>query len=785
MNPPPIAAATLNRACLHCQTRFSGDGDFCCAGCYGVYQILQTKGLGKYYCIPNRVSSQVKEYKAEYQYLDHEAFQKTYVKNQGIEFYIEGIQCQACIWLLEKLPEMLPDQVKSARVNLGKSLLTLELKPDAVLSQVATWIHKLGYIPHPVLLSNTQEFQSRENRKSLIRVGVAAAGTGNIMLLAISIYGGANGFELKAFHWISFFIYLPVLFYSGQPLLKSFWSSIRIRKISIDTSVVLGILLGSGLSFANLLLGRNQIYFDSLAALVFLMIASRHFLKTTQRAALGSAGLLHFLTPAFARMAESGKSVPMDQIKKNDLLEVRAGDTIPVDGEIVSGAGSIQSALLNGESDWHEVGPGSRLEAGTLYQGQILVLRVSASGVETRLGQIVRDIEQSALGKAQIQVMGDQWATTLLALILTFAAAVLLYQIYHGNLAEGLHRAIALSVVACPCGFALATPLAWALGLQKAAQVGILVKGPDVLEKASQIQNIIFDKTGTLTEGRPEVENLDTQRDRDEIFSILLSLESNSNHPVAQAICRYVKAKFSGQNPNIPQLKNFQETIGIGVRAEISGRNYEVKSLGQSLDKPGTHVGLFEEGLLIANLTLRDALKADTEPALEKLKSDQKTLYLISGDHSAEAHRIGSSLGIARSNIHGEMTPEKKREFILSHSNSMMIGDGANDAAALATAEIGVAVHGGMEVCLRAGDIYFAKPGLNSVCKLIEISKNTLRVVWTAFWISGFYNLIGVTLATMGWVKPLSAAIIMPINAISITLVTLGLSKFLNRRVLP
>ncbi|MCM2279722.1 MAG: cadmium-translocating P-type ATPase [Oligoflexia bacterium] len=792
---PPV----LQVACAHCGSRVARErvraarDSFCCEGCEAVSGILRSRGLTGYYSLRERGGSLRRPAPApqldrSYAYLDDPAFRKLYASDAGegalqMAFFAEGVHCAACVWLLEKLPEFVPG-VRSVSLDLGSSTAVVRVPPSGSFAEAAREFHRLGYRPHPVRGTEQEELQARENRRMLIRVGLSGACTGNIMLLAFAVYGGADGSWARLFNWLSFVIFLPVLFHGAVPFYQEAWRALRRRQISIDVPIVLGIAVGAAASFANLLSGSGHVYFDSLSALVFLLLSSRYVMRRAQQGALHSTKLLHFLAPSVVRrkrvQAPPYEEISMDLLQPGDLIEVRPSEPVPIDGIVTSGRSHLNRALLTGESDPVAVGAGETVFAGTVNLDSVLEIRVQASGYATRLGAILRAIETGQGRKAPIVNLTDRISRYFVAVAVALAGAVFAWGAWSSGWQEGLNRALAMVIVTCPCALALATPLAMSVAIGRASRQGMLIKGADALERLASADSVYLDKTGTLTSGEFGVLEWSAAAGRErEAERAALALEARSNHPVARAIVRHLSAKGAPEAGAIAEVHDFQERLGRGVSGRIGGVAYELRQAEPGAS--GTEVVLSAGGETIARIALGDQLREGAREAVERLRASGLEPAILSGDAEGPVARVAAALGIPADKTHARATPERKSELIRGEARALMVGDGANDAAALSSAYVGVAVHGGMEVSLRAADAYLARPGVGPVLELVTAARESMKVVRRNLAFSLVYNVIGGGAALLGWVDPLFAAVLMPLSALTVFVSSIAGTRTMRR----
>lgn len=786
-----ISEKTMLWHCTHCRTEIAGqpheraqtdeDAVFCCRGCEMVYGILAKHRLGRYYKIKNKSEFfsparpvEVKENR--FRYLEDSAALEKYAygpDQSRMNFYIEGIHCVACLWLMEHLPSLVPG-VESAEMQLENMILKVTRKAGGSFAETAEMLAHLGYEPHPLTMDeDAAKLQEAEDKKQLLQVGVAGFCAANTMFVFICIYAGISGKLLNFFRYYSFFLFLPVVIYSAQPFYRSAWAALRSRHINIDVPVTAAILLGSTAGLYNLVTGSSHIYFDSLSVFVFLLLGTRFFLKKLHQKFSGKTDFSEFLIPAYVTRVNAQTSalerVALERIEAGDHIQINADEVVSVDGEVADGESFVDCHMLNGESLPVAVKPGSQVFAGTVNQGEPLRVMVQAVGCETRLAQMIQKINETE--KPGIVQLADRLSKWYLWIVFAATAGIMLWFIPK-DFSEGLNRALSLIIVACPCALALATPLAYSLGLRMAARLGVLLKGPAVLEKIAAAKTLFLDKTGTLTYGQFDVLAWQDAGDESGLFDIAYALELESRHPIALAIKRYVAQR---RETSAAAVSDFKENLGRGVSGYVYGHYYEIKSVSAAEDCAvvnndtiETEVGLFENGVLKVRIRLGDALRSTSAEAVRRLKKQFDRVELISGDRQASVQAVANQLGIEY--VRAEVSPEEKQSLVQSQAYSMMVGDGANDALALSSAYVSAAVQGSLDISFRCADIYFLRPGIEPLAPLIEVSHVTKRTIYRNLIISLIYNTAGVGLALAGWVTPLVAAVIMPLSSFSVLL---------------
>jgi len=795
---------TSTKTCLHCGLPVlnASDAKFCCNGCKLVYQVIHDNGLERFYELresgpswQNRAANPTLD---NFSYLDSKEFGQSYVFRSveglsQINFYLEGLHCAACIWLLEKASELMPG-VKEIRVNFARSSASVIFEPSFTkLSGVARILDSLGYTPHP-LEPHSQTVKLKEDRRFLMQLGVAALCFANVMLLAISRYQGLfTGIEVqydRFFVWTSFLLTLPAMLFSALPFYRAALSGLRLGKLHIDLPIAVA-LVGSFIpSAVNTFLGRGEVYFDSITALIFLLLCGRLFQRKALRKVSDSADMLRSLTPIVSHRLRNGicEDVFIDLLQSGDELELRAGETVPADGVITNGSSFLNLSVLSGEADPVPVRAGDTLFAGTTNLSQTLRMRVERLGSQTRIGRLIAAIEETSRRKSPIVQLTDRLSVFFVAGVFALSIFTFFYW-FESGFFVAMDRVIALLVVTCPCALGIATPITIALSVAKAAREGIMIVGADTIERACSIRQIVFDKTGTLTQGHLVCEGaaIDAEvASEHELYAALMALESNSVHPCAKALTAFARNKAES-----PSTMHDLERIGSrGIKGRDSAGN--IWMVGSSLllhDQKVQDSALFANALansgqpainnvvLIKNsktaafFSLRDSLRPDAKQSVTDLSRSGFKLYIASGDRKENVTSIASSVGIESGSVYFEMTPEEKINLVDKlrlEGPVAMVGDGVNDAAALKASDLGIAAHGGAEICMQVADLFLAQPGINKIYDFFTASRRTLRLIHLNLLISAMYNIVGASLAVSGRIGPLGAAVIMPLSSLTV-----------------
>lgn len=789
--------------CTHCGQPVPGglvdpksELQFCCAGCRVVYDTIHSCGLDSFYRLRQIAGETLQPPQptgSRYVAFDAPEFQKLYVQTEGavasIELLLEGVTCSACIWLVEKLPEVLPG-VLEARLNLRAASVRITWNTGAIqLSRIASMLDKLGHPPHPARGHSKQELRRRETRRMLIHIGIAGALMGNIMLIALALYAGdLSGMDAiyrTFFRWLSAALGAVSLAWPGATFFTSSWRAIRNRTINLDVPIALALVVGGVAGLVNVIAGRGEIYFDSLAVLVFLLLVGRFVQYRQHRRADDALELMFAMTPSSCRVVrENGiAEVPVEALVKDDIVEVQSGELLPADGQVCEGRSAVDQALLTGESLPVEVTVGSDVFAGSLNTGRALRICVSRTGGETRVGKLMRLVESGVQEKPRLVKLADKVGAWFLPAVCVVSAVVFIAWARF-DLAAAIDHTVALLIVTCPCVLGLATPLTIAVAIGRLSKKKILVKSATALESLASSGRILLDKTGTITQGKPQVTRFVGE---EPLKALVGELERHSRHPIGKALHEaFGGYELAGRHrASISELTDRHDG---GISARVGKKQVEIGSLSfvtahgvdveevekvvAELDTSGeTSVIVAMDGVVRGIVGLRDAPRDDARGAVRMIDRLGWTPAVLSGDRPAVVRAVAHDVGIDQFSTTALASPEEKLSIVkrsVQVQKTIMVGDGVNDAAALAAADVGIAVQGGAEASLAAADVYIARPGLAPIVELLSLSRYTMYVIKRNLVISLSYNALAGTLAAMGLMSPLIAAILMPLSAATV-----------------
>ena len=801
------SVSAVRVACAHCglpvpsnRVRLDHDTSFCCAGCEAVWGILHESGLTEYYHLrdaygekspgPARVSGK------SFDFLDDPQFLKTFSlpRAQGgvrVEFYLEGVHCIACNWLVEKiLTER--EGARFARLDLSKSVLEVIFNPAEVkLSTLASALDSFGYPPHVLAEDGAALARRKETRRLLARTGVAAACGMNIMLLAISQYGGnATGMDAQissVFRWVSLGLALPAVLYSAFPYYRGAWNGLRRRMLHMDLPISLGIASAFAVSAIATIQNRGDVYFDSVCMLIALLLAGRLLLQRATRWAGNSAEQLLALSPRSVHVIVESqiRDALLTDIAVGDALRVWPGETVPVDGVLHSESAWIREAHLTGEAMARQCAQGDTLFAGSVVETTPVDIVASAVGETTRLSRLAAMMREASSRRAPIVSLMDRVAGYFVAGVLVLAAATAVIWFFVDP-TRVLWNTAALLVVACPCALGLATPVAIAAAMGRAARRGIFIKGQDGVERLASVEHVILDKTGTLTDGKLAIVDSWFAKaiEKECVLRAVAAVEKYSGHAAASA--------FSFMETAGLVVEDYRVLTGAGVEGMVNGARYAIGSevfamervamvsddaraySENAVEQGWSVVWVVKDGEIAAIFALGDRIRPDSAEAINRIGQMGLCSELLSGDQPRAVAQVAANLGIKQAT--GRVTPEGKlarvESLIAAGKKVAMVGDGVNDAAALTCATIGISVAGAAEVTRDAADVFVAfERGPGAIADALQLSRHAMRVIRINLLIALAYNLFGAALAISGHVSPLLAAVLMPISSLTVLLV--------------
>jgi Cu+-exporting ATPase len=729
----------------------------------------------------------------------------------SVELEIGGMTCASCANRIERKLNKL-DGV-TASVNYATEKARVTYPAGVTTEQLVETVAAAGYtasVPRTEPVTEAVVDRDAPLRQRLL---VSAVLTVPVVAMAM-----VPALQFTSWQWLSLTLAAPVVVWGGWPFHRSAWLNLRHATSTMDTLVSLGTLAAFGWSVYalfwgtagepgmthpfELTIGRTDgsanIYLEAAAGVTTLILAGRYAEARSKRRAGAALRALLELGAKSVAVVRGGveTSVPVEELRVGDLFVVRPGEKIATDGVVESGSSAVDASMLTGESVPVDVGPGDTVVGATVNAGGRLVVRATRVGADTQLAQMARLVEEAQHGKAQVQRLADRVSAVFVPIVIALAAATFGFWLGSGSgAAAAVTAAVAVLVIACPCALGLATPTALMVGTGRGAQLGVVIKGPEVLESTRRVDTVVLDKTGTVTTGVMAVTSVETAAgvDAEELLRVAAAVESASEHPIARAIVAaasrvrtegLVEASAAGAGPNpavLPELlpvTDFVATPGVGVEGTVEGRRVSViRSSGGGAD---TAVDVAWDGRRRGTITVADEIKPTSYDALRDLSALGLRPVLLTGDARAVAEKVAAELGIAE--VYAEVMPADKVDVVqrLQADGRVvaMVGDGVNDAAALATADLGIAMGTGTDVAIEASDLTVTSGDLRKAATAIRLSRRTLAVIkGNLFWAFA-YNVAAIPLAMAGVLQPMIAGAAMAFSSVFVVGNSLRLRRF-------
>jgi P-type Cu2+ transporter len=697
-------------------------------------------------------------------------------REAGIALSLPTAHCAACISDVERALNTMPG-VRSARVNLTQKRVSVAALPSVGADALVARLAAIGYPAHeldPGLLSTTAT--DRQGRDLLMRLGVAGFAMMNIMLLSFAVWSGAEAATRDLFHWISAAIALPTLAFSGQPFFKSAWASIKARRLGMDVPISLALILSSAISLFETFKGGEHAYFDAAVSLCFFLLAGRYLDYRSRAAARSAAEELAALeVPRATRLGPEGEViVPIADLARDDLVLVRPGARMPVDGVVTDGASEIDRSLLTGETLPLYAGPGSVVSAGEVNLTGPLTLRVTAAGRDSSLHRMAELVAVAESARTRYTSLADRMARGYSPSVHILALSSFLAWLYlTGDLRLAVNVAAAVLIITCPCALALAVPAVVTSASGKLFRKGFLIKDGTALERLAEVDTVVFDKTGTLTLGTPAPLGLDGHDPQ--ILAVAAALAAASGHPLSRALA----AALGGMGIAPALVDDRREVPGYGVEGRWQGglvRLGRAEWLGAApVAETATFLGIGDAAPVAFRFS--DNPRPGADVAIAALQQAGTRVLLLSGDAEAPVARLAAELGLTE--WRAQALPQEKAAIVTrlqaEGRKVLMVGDGLNDTAALASAHVSISPASALDAARVASDIVLLGQDLSPLPDALRIAAQARRRIKQNFALSLAYNVVAVPVALVGLATPLIAALAMSTSSITVSLNALRL----------
>jgi Cu2+-exporting ATPase len=793
--------------CNHCGISFrwkalsTTDSDakqtiFCCRGCQGAYQMICAAGLGDFYqrsdrANPTVAASTSSSFTGE-DLIQHVIPEGTVCR---IDVLIGGITCPSCVWLLERILVRTPG-VENVSISYSGGIASLRFDPARVTPlELFSVITLLGYHPRPYSVDQSEKEAKRERDDLLLRFGTALFLTMQLMAYSYALYAGyfqgISGTIKQLLQFVSLLVTTPVVFYSGWPFLVGAWRSLKTAAPGMDLLIAMGALSAWGYSVWATLTGLET-YYESAAFIVTFVLIGRLLELSVRRRAMSGISSLYAAAPQRATLI-GNQVIPVEDVRPGDLLLIRQGERFPVDCLIIEGETEVDQSLATGESVPVLLVCGDEVRSGCVNVAAPVTVQALRPAGQSYLMRVAALVQMAQAGKPKLQQLADRVSGWFVPAVILLALLVCVVRLFYvgDNVAVAIMSALSIILIACPCAMGLAVPAAVLAACSRSAALGIILRGGDVIERLASIDSALFDKTGTITCGQPGVRHLETYSGYSvaALLQAAATVEEQASHPLARAIVQY--AAEQGYQPET--CRDFHATPGRGISGTLPngerlfcGSQLFLREQGITveLDLPAdsftSAVLIAIDGRLAGRILLVDQLREGAGAVVAAFAAGQMDIRLISGDHQISVDRIAAEIGVT--SAQGGMTPDDKLSCInglLKKGRSvLMVGDGVNDAPALAAATVSCSLSGSSDIALENADVIITGDDLSRIATAYHLSRATLAIIKQNLAWAFVYNIIGIPLAMSGLLTPVYAAVAMTASSLLVSLNSLRLMRF-------
>ncbi|WP_264509470.1 heavy metal translocating P-type ATPase [Flavobacterium sp. N1719] len=785
--------------CFHCGTEVSrqdvirfDEKDFCCTGCKTVYEIFSQNDLTCYYDFQSAPGATPSDINGKYDFLTDDKIVTKLLEFEEasthiVSLYIPHIHCSSCIWILENLHKLQPG-IGSSQVNFPAKTVRITFNPEQIsLKTIVELLSSIGYEPY-ISLENYEGDKHKIDRSLIYKIGVAFFSFGNIMLLSFPEYFEVEEFWINQyrgfFRWLIFFLSLPPLVYSASGYYVSAWKSIRAKMLNIEIPIALGIIIMFVRSTVDIVMNYGQGFFDSMCGLIFFMLLGKLFQQKTYNFLSFERDYKSYFPIAITKILPNGEEEPVQvyDIEKGDRLLIRNQELIPVDGILISEKASIDYSFVTGEAVAIEKKSGDKIYAGGKQIGKVIEMEVLFSVSQSYLTQLwSNDVFQKKL-ESQHKNITDRISHYFTPALLLLAFVSFAFWIFI-NVDTAFNVFTAILIVACPCALALTAPFTLGNVLRIMGNRKLYLKNALVIEQMAKVDTIVFDKTGTITTNKKTAITYEGNELNSEELYLLKNTLRGSNHPLSRRLYDYLPPQEKAT------VTHFEEITGKGVFATVEGHDIKLgssqflKHLSENTHKK-TKVHVEIDGVYKGSYVFNNQYREGLEQLFDQL-SAQYQLVVLSGDNDGERKILEKMLPTGTTLVFNQK-PEEKLAYIESLQNQgknvMMVGDGLNDAGALAQSNIGISISENVNVFSPACDGILDATQFSKIAFFMQYSRNAMKTIYMSFGVSLLYNVVGLSFAVTGKLLPIVAAIIMPLSTITIVSFVTLMSNWYARR---